>query len=176
MSIFNMFKRKQKPLKEKPVPVAMNTAFGQFVIADPKKEMCYEGKINWGGEEVTVSLYCDSDKVFTANNALKHLYNIMKNREEWDRLLKQAIVDDLGDSNGMVKSGETVLQKKCLHPLQQRNFAGESHLDLCAFIPRAIFTLIMTLTRCSPTTVTVYQQMLLVRLKLTDCKGKAFSE
>ena len=139
MSIFNMFKRKQKPLKEKPVPVAMNTAFGQFVIADPKKEMCYEGKINWGGEEVTVSLYCDSDKVFTANNALKHLYNIMKNREEWDRLLKQAIVDDLGDSNGMVEIWGDYTAKEIPAPVTAEEFCRRVSLGFMCIYPEGDF-------------------------------------
>ena len=135
MSIFDIFKKKQKPEVAKPVPMVLNTEFGQFIMADPNKEKCYEGEIKWGSEAVTVSLFCDSDEVLTANKALNYFRIIMNNSEEWDLRLKQAIVDDIKEDNGMVEIWGSCDAKEMPKPVTSEEFCRRISLGFMCVYP-----------------------------------------
>lgn len=137
MSIFGIFNKKTP--KTQPVPMVLNTEFGQFVMSDSQKEKCYEREIKWGSEEVTVSLYCDSDEVLTANNALNYFRNIMKNRQEWDSRLKQAIVDDVKEPNGMIEIWGSSNAKEMPAPVTTEEFCRRISLGFMHVYPDGDF-------------------------------------
>lgn len=75
---------------------------GVFTLKDPGKSRFYEGEINWLGQEVSVSLYCD-DGALTAKTALENLRRIVAEAAGWDARLRQCAVEDMAGEDGMVE-------------------------------------------------------------------------
>ena len=95
MSIWSIFRKK-------PEPLVIQDGLGVFTLEDPQKSRLYEGEINWLGQEVSVSLYCD-DGALTAETALENLRRLMAEAADWDAKLRQCAVEEMSGEDGMVE-------------------------------------------------------------------------
>ena len=105
MSIWSIFRKK-------PEPLVIQDGLGVFTLEDPQKSRLYEGEINWLGQEVSVSLYCD-DGALTAETALENLRRLMAEAADWDAKLRQRA--------GWWRYGGTA-QRRRFPLLQRRSF------------------------------------------------------
>ncbi len=91
--MFNFFRKKE--------PVVINDIYGVFTLDEDRRS--YSGGINWNGEEVQFSLYCDNHDSVAANIALENFHKIMKNAADWDKRLKERAVEDMVGEAAMIE-------------------------------------------------------------------------
>lgn len=104
MSILNFFKNRQKPRQAKNGSVVINDELGTFTLERFGKEAyIFEGEITMLGEEVGITLHSDTDNPLTANTALENLRKIVADADNWDKMLKEYIADDMSEEDGTVE-------------------------------------------------------------------------
>ena len=127
MSIIKFFKKK-------PEPIVINDALGSFILEEKYK--LYEGKINWLGQDVSVSLHCDNVDSLTANITLENLRKIMAKAADWDKKLRQSAVEDMAGEDGMIEIwGDEMDSDDNIPPITAEEFLSRISLSFMHIYP-----------------------------------------
>jgi hypothetical protein len=91
--MFGLFKKQE--------PVTIRDTYGVFALE--KGKHYYTGSVDWLGEQVGVTLYCDGREQTTADKALTHFRKLMAEVSLWDKRIKDRCAEDMVNDDGMVE-------------------------------------------------------------------------